>query len=254
MPSTRLIGARIHCRSFRPLTTIRRDCGMRRHISRFVPTTIRTSYGKRVSTLRAHSSPRTQGMIEHGSSQRILQPPQRSSADGDRIVTGSDDNLATIYNRTGGLGLKLRGHVQAGVLQAEFSPDGSIVATVGGDATVRLFNATNGRQRDSLIIPDEGVRCLAFSPDGTRLAVGMSDSTVVVWDITRPDSATIVRRWGIRPPSQMLRGIAPEPCLLRHVAMPVCKCSTCRFCGRSDVCHIPVRSIRWHGVRTTHAS
>lgn len=118
------------------------------------------------------------------------------SADGDRIVTGSDDNLATIYNRTGGLGLKLRGHVQAGVLQAEFSPDGSIVATVGGDATVRLFNATNGRQRDSLIIPDEGVRCLAFSPDGTRLAVGMSDSTVVVWDITRPDSATIVRRWG----------------------------------------------------------
>ncbi len=118
------------------------------------------------------------------------------STDGDRIVTGSDDNLATIYNRTGGLGLKLRGHVQAGVLQAEFSPDGSIVATVGGDATVRLFNATNGRQRDSLIVTDEGVRCLAFSPDGTRLAVGMSDSTVVVWNVASPDSATIVRRWG----------------------------------------------------------
>lgn len=118
------------------------------------------------------------------------------STDGDRIVTGSDDNLATIYNRTGGLGLKLRGHVQAGVLQAEFSPDGSIVATVGGDATVRLFNATNGRQRDSLIVKDEGVRCLAFSPDGTRLAVGMSDSTVVVWNVASPDSATIVRRWG----------------------------------------------------------
>lgn len=118
------------------------------------------------------------------------------AADGDRIVTGSDDNLATVYNRTGGLGLKLRGHVQAGVLQAEFSPDGSIVGTVGGDATVRLFNATNGRQRSSLAVPDEGVRCLDFSPDGTLLAVGMSDSTIVIWDISSPDSAKILTRFG----------------------------------------------------------
>lgn len=118
------------------------------------------------------------------------------SASGDRIVTGSDDNLATIYNRTGGLGLRLRGHVQAGVLQAEFSPDGALVATVGGDATVRLFNSTNGRQRDSLSVADEGVRCLDFSPDGTRLAVGMSDSTVTVWDISSPDSATLIVRLG----------------------------------------------------------
>ena len=108
-----------------------------------------------------------------------------------RLVTGSGDHTARIWDTETGTPLfTLKGHT-SWVLVVSWSPDNSTIATGGMDGSVRLFDPETGK---ALGQPLKGhtkwVRSLAWepfhlaAPGHPRLASGSKDGTVRVWDAT----------------------------------------------------------------------
>jgi WD40 repeat protein len=105
------------------------------------------------------------------------------SPDGTRIVTGSLDGTAGIWDATSGKRLaRLVGHGGV-VAAAAFSRDGKRVATGAstGDGRVRVWDAGTGRLVTTLG-PRVGVSRLAFSPDGKYLLAGDASGITHVWN------------------------------------------------------------------------
>ncbi|MCJ1377358.1 hypothetical protein MMC17_000453 [Xylographa soralifera] len=115
---------------------------------------------------------------------------QFSSASSSRMVTGSGDNTARIWDCDTGTPLHtLKGHT-SWVLVVSWSPDDSMIATGSMDNTVRLWDPQSGA---ALGQPLKGhtkwVRSLAWepyhlqSPGRPRLASASKDATVRIWDV-----------------------------------------------------------------------
>jgi|GEM_PF-2286844 len=104
------------------------------------------------------------------------------SPDGKRIVTGSSDNTARIWNAESGRELQLlRGHRDE-VNSAAFSPDGRRIVTGSSDNTARIWDAESGRELQLLRGHRDEVNSTAFSPDGRRIVTGSEDNTARIWD------------------------------------------------------------------------
>ena len=90
----------------------------------------------------------------------------RFSSDGKRIVTGSWDNSAKIWNvETGRAELKLIGH-GGYVNSAEFSPDGKWILTASDDRTARIWDAKTGDVLQTFAGHEDRVTAATFSSDG----------------------------------------------------------------------------------------
>ena len=111
------------------------------------------------------------------------------SPDGTRIVTGSADQTAKVWDaRTGTALLELKGHTGA-VTSVSFSPDGTRIVTGSEDQTAKVWDARTGTPLLDLKGHTDGVTSVSFSPDGTRIVTGSRDQTAKVWDArtgTRP--------------------------------------------------------------------
>ena len=104
------------------------------------------------------------------------------SPDGSRIVTGSADKTAKLWDaRSGAEILTLAGH-SGQVSSAGFSPDGSRVVTGSLDKTAKVWDAKSGTEVVTLKGHTAVVRSASFSRDGSRLVTGSSDKTAKVWD------------------------------------------------------------------------
>ena len=103
------------------------------------------------------------------------------SPDGTRILTGSDDHLARIWDAVTGapIGKPMR-HGQA-VIGAAFSPDGSLVVT-RSSAVARLWRADNCEAVGEAMEHLQHINCVAFSPDGTRVVTGSDDKTARLFE------------------------------------------------------------------------
>jgi WD40 repeat protein len=101
------------------------------------------------------------------------------SPDGTRIVTGSDDGTARVWDAQSGKEL-LTLSTGSSSYSVAFSPDGRRIATGSADATARVWDAQSGRVLLTLG-HSVGVSSVAFSPDGTRIATASYDATKV-WD------------------------------------------------------------------------
>jgi eukaryotic-like serine/threonine-protein kinase len=104
------------------------------------------------------------------------------SPDGTRILTGSADKTARIWDaRTGAQLLLLAGHTDR-IQCAAYSPDGARILTASADKTVKIWDAATGAQLGSLVGHGDAVNWAAYSPDGTRIVTASEDMTARIWD------------------------------------------------------------------------
>jgi predicted oxidoreductase (fatty acid repression mutant protein) len=104
------------------------------------------------------------------------------SADGERVVTASDDKTARVWDaRTGAPVAILIGHT--GIVEtASFSTDGTRIVTASQDTTARVWDAKTGAPVAELKWHKHSVRSASFSLDGTRIVTASQDNTARVWD------------------------------------------------------------------------
>jgi WD40 repeat protein/serine/threonine protein kinase len=104
------------------------------------------------------------------------------SPDGQRILTGSADQTAKVWEAASGKELfTLMGH-SAGITSAAFSRDGQRIVTGSEDNTAKVWDAANGRYLLTLTGHSYPISSVAFSPDGKRIVTGSDDQTAKVWE------------------------------------------------------------------------
>ena len=106
------------------------------------------------------------------------------SADGTRVVTGSEDNTARVWDATTGAPVTPALKHRDWVSSVGFSGDGTRVVTGSWDNTARVWDATTGAPVTPALKHEGSVSSVGFSADGTLVATGSSDNTARVWDAT----------------------------------------------------------------------
>ena len=107
------------------------------------------------------------------------------SPDGTRVVTGSWDHSARIWDAaTGRVVRQLTGGHQGYVTQVAYLPDGTHVVTAGDDGAIRIWNAESGElEQPSIQESGAAVLGLALSPDGDIAATVSADNVLRIWDL-----------------------------------------------------------------------
>jgi WD40 repeat protein/serine/threonine protein kinase len=112
------------------------------------------------------------------------------SPDGQRIVTGSFDHTAKVWEAVGGKELlTLKGHSDS-IWSVAFSPDGQRIVTGSEDQTAKIWDTASGRELLTLKGHTSAIVSVAFSPDGQRVVTGSGDGwgersvdqTAKVWE------------------------------------------------------------------------
>ena len=104
------------------------------------------------------------------------------SADGTRIVSGSNDKSVRVWDASTGAELKvLNGHTDY-INSVAFSADGMRIISGSDDESVWVWDASTGAELKVLNGHTRTVESVAFSADGTRIISGSNDESVVVWD------------------------------------------------------------------------
>ncbi len=125
------------------------------------------------------------------------------SPDGERVLTGSGDRTARLWNaETGEVVQSFVGHGKA-VRSVASSPDGERVLTGSGDKTARLWNAETGEEVQRFVGHTGAVWSVGFSPDGERVLTGSLDETARLWNAETGEEVQRFEghRWDNREPT-----------------------------------------------------
>jgi eukaryotic-like serine/threonine-protein kinase len=116
------------------------------------------------------------------------------SADGRRLVSGSSDGTARVWDAYSGRALSPPLVHTGEVVCASFSPDGQRVVSASSDHTARVWDALTGRPMSPALNHASNVLHAAFSPDGRRVVTASMDKTARIWDATtgQPVTAPLV--------------------------------------------------------------
>ena len=140
-------------------------------------------------------------MWEAGSGRELLALTGHSAAirsvafstDGQRIVTGSDDQTAKLWEAASGQELlTLKGH-SAAIWSVAFSPNGQRMLTGSWDHTAKVWEAASGRELLTLTGNPAPIWSVAFSPDGQRIVTGSEDHAAKVWEAAGGEQVAVWR-------------------------------------------------------------
>jgi WD40 repeat protein len=105
----------------------------------------------------------------------------RVSADGQTIVSGSDDRTVKVWRPNGSLITTLIGH-QAEVTGVGVSADGQTIVSGSDDRTVKVWRP-NGSLITTLIGHQSVITRVEVSADGRTIVTGSQDNTIKVWHL-----------------------------------------------------------------------
>jgi WD40 domain-containing protein len=104
------------------------------------------------------------------------------SPDGQRIVTGSADQTAKVWEAASGKELlTLKGH-SYWISSVAFSPDGRRIVTGSWDQTAKVWETSSGEELLTLKGHSDAISDVTFSPDSRRIVTGSWDQTAKVWE------------------------------------------------------------------------
>ncbi len=105
------------------------------------------------------------------------------SADGSRIVTGSDDHTARVWNATrGALVTTLAGH-SGPVSGVAINADGTLVVTASADATAIIWDVKAPTSPRAVLKNHAlALSAVALSADGKMIVTASADKSIRVWD------------------------------------------------------------------------
>jgi len=121
------------------------------------------------------------------------------SPDGTKVLAGSYDGTAKIWDAATGECLKtLSGHT-GWVWSVSWSPDGSKVLTGSRDHTARIWDAETGDCLQTLSGHARWIRSVSWSPDGSKVLTGSDDMTARIWDAATGECLKTLsgHTWGI---------------------------------------------------------
>ena len=104
------------------------------------------------------------------------------SPDGKKILMGSGDNTARLWDVATGKLIAPPLQHQALIHSAAFSPDGKTILTEGG-TTARLWDTASGIPIGQPMEHQDRIRAAAYSPDGKTVLTGSWDKTARLWDV-----------------------------------------------------------------------
>ena len=105
------------------------------------------------------------------------------SPDGKRMVTGSEDHTARVWDIANGRELfPLRGHTGT-VESVAYSPDGQRLVTGSDDHVAIVWDAATGKELARLIGHTNHINSTAFSPDSRQILTGAFDGSARLWDV-----------------------------------------------------------------------
>ncbi len=101
----------------------------------------------------------------------------------DKIVTGSFDKKAKIWDaNTGQCYHTLKGHKME-IVCLSFDPHGMLVATGSMDNTAKLWDVETGQEIFTLQGHKAEIVSLHFNTDGDKLLTSSFDNTAKIWDV-----------------------------------------------------------------------
>ncbi len=105
------------------------------------------------------------------------------SPDGTKILTGSLDGTAQLWEMGSGKPLRVfKGH-QDGIRSVAFSSDGTKILSGSDDKTARLWEVESGETLMTFKGHQYQVLSVAFSPDGTKVLTGSVDGAACLWEV-----------------------------------------------------------------------
>jgi WD40 repeat protein len=113
--------------------------------------------------------------------------------DGTRLVTGSEDRTAAIWQVSNGRRLHLFSDHQGGVTDAVFGPGGRLVVTTSSDGATRVWDSRTGTRVALMLGHVNAVNSASFSGDGKFLITASTDGTARVWEAATGRLEAILR-------------------------------------------------------------
>jgi WD40 repeat protein len=105
--------------------------------------------------------------------------------DGTRILTGSSDKTARVWDsQTGAELLRIKGHTDA-INGIAATPDGARILTSSSDKTARVWDSQTGAELLRIKGHTDAIKGIAATPDGARIVTGSQDATARLWDLAQ---------------------------------------------------------------------